>query len=356
MLKRSLFVAALGLAVGLTGDLGCKGKTPTETPDDDSLGGGKKKGPKGPGEEDESSLSYESPEEGADGEPAEVGLAEGGEEAESKLNCKPEIKEVCKGKGKKKECKQVDKNAKNTAQCGVMALTKGYKWGMTPEDVLAQLGKAIEAEYAAKQKKASDAMTQDRNRKWKQDQLQDLKKGHIKFTKSARHKWGVSLVQYDFEDDANEEMVWTRDRTLRKFFFFKDGELWKIVYAFNVEKWPGKQYEEVVDANFKKWFGISPEGKLKVDPKDQRPLLRYYEWEAADGARIRSFDQSAVHGVFVLSVVNGLAEDNIGERLPNASTEEKFSDDVGDILGGSDVKYDEDGNIVEGKPPEADVE
>ncbi len=346
MLKRSLIISAL-LSFSLAADSGCKKKdTKPPVEDDESLGDEKDETPAGVSEDNEDDLvSYADASEEGDGE---LGDEDSGE-PDKKVE-RPKVKEVCKGRGKKKTCKMVDSNPKLSASLGVQALIKGYEWGMGPDAVLTQLSKKIERQYAKKQKKTSDPMMQDRNRKWKQDQLNDLKKGHVKFTSSSRHKWGVSLIQYDFEDDNNEEMVWVRDGTLRKFYFFKDGGLWKIVYAFNTEKWPGKTYEEVTEKTFKEWFGINPEEKVKQDPKTARPLLRYNEWTSEKDEKIRTFNQSAVHGVFVISVVDGNIETSIGERLPNIKEDEKFSDDVGDVLGGSDVVYDENGNIVEGTP------
>lgn len=347
MLKRSLIIASL-LSFSLAADAGCKKKeTKPPVEDDESLGGDKDETPAGVSEDNEDDLvSYASADD-TEGE-GELGEEDSGEPA--KKVERPEVKEVCKGRGKKRKCKMVDSNPKLSASLGVKALIKGYEWGMGPEAVLAQLSKKIERQYAKKQKKTSDPMMQDRNRKWKQEQLNELKKGHVKFTSASRHKWGVSLIQYDFEDDNGEEMVWIRDGTLRKFYFFKDGGLWKIVYAFNTEKWPGKTYEEVTEKTFKEWFGINPEEKVKQDPKTARPLLRYNEWTSEKDEKIRTFNQSAVHGVYVISVVDGNIETSIGERLPNIKEDEKFSDDVGDVLGGSDVVYDENGNIVEGTP------
>jgi hypothetical protein len=346
LLKRALILAAV-LGFGLSSDVGCKDKKESETPGDSELGL-KDNSRSGPSESNEDDfVSY------GDGSDDEEVIEDDGEEEALE---RPEVKEVCKGRGKKRSCKMVDSNPKLTAYLGVKALSRGYKWGMSPDDVIKVLGREIEKEYKKRQKNAKGAQDHDSNRKWKNAQYADLKRGHIRFTSGSRHKWGVSLIQYDFEDDNAEEMVWTRDNTLRKFFFFKDGELWKLVYAFNVTKWPGMKYEEVVDQKFKIWFGVNPVLKVKNDPKDGHALLRYYEWTAKDNSRIRSFDQAGVHGVFVISVVDGDAEESIGERLPNVGVEEKFSDDVGDVLGGSDVKYDEDGNIVQGKPPEDDLD
>jgi hypothetical protein len=66
-----------------------------------------------------------------------------------------------------------------------------------------------------------------------------------------------------------------------------------------------------------------------------------------DNEKIRSFDMTQVHGVIGLAVVDGNAESRIGERLPNLSKEENYSDVVSDVLGGTDVCYNNDGDIVE---------
>jgi hypothetical protein len=260
--------------------------------------------------------------------------------------------EKCKttGKGKKKvkECKMVDPHPDVSAAYGARTMLGDYRWGMTPNQVFSLLSRDIETEYAAMQKKAKDAMSQDNNRRWRQDQLAALKANHVKFIKATKHRWGVSMIQYDYEDDANEEMLWVNaNPTLRKYYFFKDGELWKILYAYSTDSWPGKTYEQVVEEKFKKWFGPSPTEKVKTDPKTAAPLIRYNEWKSKDGDLVRSFDLGAIHGVFVLTVVSASAEDRIGERLPNLSKDEGFSDDVSDVLGGSDVCYDKSGNISE---------
>ncbi|MCB9567711.1 MAG: hypothetical protein H6710_10960 [Myxococcales bacterium] len=351
MLKRSSIASiALGLAFlgGAVLDIGCKKPEETKTPDEEQLAAKEPSGSSGASEDNEEANVGYSASEGEEGgadtpsEDMDAAAAKG----DDKLK-RPEPKEVCKGKGKKRECKMVDPDPGTSAQIGVNALIKGYTWGMSPDAVLAELGKSVEAEYDKKQKAAKDATTQDRNREWRKEQLDELRRGHVKFTSGSKHKWGVSLIQFDFADDSNEEMVWTRSgRYLRKFFFFKDGGLWKIVYAYQKEKWGDKEYEAVVDESFKKWFGMMPEAKVKQDPKTAAPLLRYNEWTSKNNEKVRSFNLSAVHGVYMLSVVDGNIESSIGERLPNIKEDEDFSSDVGDVLGGSDVEYDADGKII----------
>ena len=103
---------------------------------------------------------------------------------------KPEIKEVCKkkttGKGKAKKteniCEMVDSNPKLSASIGIASLTKGFTWGMSPDAVLAKLGESINKGFDDQLKETKDPMGQDRIRKERNEQLNELKKGNVKFS------------------------------------------------------------------------------------------------------------------------------------------------------------------------------
>ena len=354
---KSVYVAAV---VGLlfAADTGCKKKdAETEQPEDVAEKEPTKK--KGVSESNEDNMisSGSGTAETGDAAPATTDMDAVAKADETR---KPEIKEVCKkkttGKGKAKKteniCEMVDSNPKLSASLGIAALTKGFTWGMSPDQVLTKLGESINKSFDEQLKETKNPMDQDRTRKERNDQLNELKKGNVKFSANAKHKWGVSLIQFEFADDANEEMLWIKEGAqLRKFYFFKDGALWKIVYAFNKEKWPTADYTSVVENSFKKWFGVSPAAKIKQDPKTAAPLLRYHEWLGEKSEKVRSFDLTEVHGIIMIAVIDGNAEASIGERLPNVKGDHTFGGDVGDVLGGSDVGYDENGKIVEGKKP-----
>lgn len=259
-----------------------------------------------------------------------------------------QVKEVCRGKGKKRKCEMKDSKPEVSAAKGVRTLMKGFRWNMDAKAVLDQLTVKIDSEYDARMKETTDADTQDDIRDWRREQAEELAKNHIRFESAANHRWGVSIIQYDYVDDENEEMIWVKEGpSLKKFYFFRDGELWKIVYAYSQDAFPDKTHEQVVEEKFKKWFGVSPEDKVRTDPEGKVPPLKYLEWKAFDGERVRTFDMTQVHGSHVVVVVNGQAEDRIGQRLPNARKEAAFNTDVEDVLGGSDVCYDADGNMVE---------
>ncbi|MCX4245650.1 hypothetical protein [Paraliomyxa miuraensis] len=262
------------------------------------------------------------------------------------------------GTGKKKktvkECGLVDPKPEISASHGARTLKGDYRWGMSTKDVFKLLSREIEKEYGEKQTAAADdAMAQDSAREWRAGALQDLKANHVRFKAASKHRWGVSLIQYEYEDDSEEEMLWVKaNPTLRKFYFFKDGRLWKIFYAYSPETWPGMDYAKVVEDKFKKWFGVSPKEKVKQDPETAEPLVRYYEWQSSDGDTVRSFDMTAIHGVVGLAVIDAAAEKSIGERLPNVGKDDKFTNTVNDVLGGSDLCYNDSGEIIECKKDE----
>jgi hypothetical protein len=255
----------------------------------------------------------------------------------------------CRGKGKKRKCTMHDPDPALTAAHAVRKFTQGFRWKMPPNTVMETLTQKIDQEYDERQAAAEgDANKQDANRRWREEQKGELSKNMIRFDTRSKHKWGVSLIQYDYVDDENEEMVWIKaNPQLKKFFFFKDQEMWKVVYAYSEDSWPGKKYDEIVEEKFKKWFGVSPEVKTKADPESGAEVLKYLEWKTRDGDIVRSFDMTAVHGVVVITFVDSKAEEYIGERLPNIKKDETFADDVNDVLGGTDVCYDEAGNLIE---------
>ncbi|PRP90679.1 hypothetical protein ENSA5_62570 [Enhygromyxa salina] len=326
-MKRSI-CATLVLLVGVCAQAGCDRGGQTEAPDvsnEENLVGSR---------------------DAYDTEDEESALDESyGERSELPPLKKPV--EQCTGKGSKRECKMVDPQPEVTAAHGARKLMGRFRWGMDLKTVMAQLERDIEDEYAERQAKTKDPIEQDKNREWKREQVGEIAKNHVRFEEAAHHRWGVSLIGHEFKDNENEEMVWIKSPTLKKFYFFKEGELYKIVYAYGTQAWPGLTYQQILDQKFKSWFGMSPEKKFEVDEETQIKLIDYVQWDSADNDRVRAFDMTAVHGAFVVSVVSGEAEDEYGPRLPTGLESGEFTDDVSDVLGGSDICYDDEGNMIE---------
>jgi len=261
----------------------------------------------------------------------------------------PEIsepKEKCTGKKDKRKCEMVDPKPQVTAAYGTRKLLEGFRWGMDVDTVLAQLSKEIEAEYQRRQKEAGGAVQQDENLRWRDSELAQLAQRHVILEERAHHKWGVSAISGEYKDDESEELIWIKGATLKKFYFFKDGELWRITYTYSNQHWPGLDYEQILTEKFKKWFGPSPTDQVQMDEKTETPTMTYKQWESLDGDIVRAYDMKAVHGVVMLSVVDKSAEERFGVRLPNPPRGEAMHEEVDSVLGGSDICYDAEGNMV----------
>lgn len=268
--------------------------------------------------------------------------------ARGELPPRPTVKEVCKGKGSSRACTKKDPKPEVTAAYGARRFLEGMRWGMSRDEVLEALKREVEEEYQERQKSTRDPVVQDKNRNWKREELDKLSLNLVAFDTRTQHKWGVSLIQFEYADDAGETMLWLRSNSnLKKFYFFEGDKLWKVIYAYGMDSWPKEDHKQVKEDHFMKWFGYSPEDRVKQDPETLAPVVRFAEWKSMDNDIVRAFDLTAVHGVHVVALISGDAEARIGERLPHVVADGDFSDVVNDVLGGPAVCYDADGNFIE---------
>jgi len=166
-----------------------------------------------------------------------------------------------------------------------------FKWGMKPEEVMAQVRTSVEAKYEQRIDKAKqDPGLQQRIRDEMQRELVAVKKS---FTKLEGQKtgWDVSIVGQEFQQNTSEAILVTKeDVWTRYFFFFEDG-LYKMFLGFNKDAIGGKSFAE---------FGKGMESKyghakeVFRDDKNRGQIvhkLDHYEWSAGGGDRLRLVDR-----------------------------------------------------------------
>ena len=119
-----------------------------------------------------------------------------------------------------------------------------FKWGMKPEEVMAQVRTAVEAKYEARIDKArQDPGLQQRIRDEMARELTAVKKSYTKF-EGQKSGWDVSIVGPEFQQNTAEAVLVTKeDIWTRYFFFFEDG-LYKMFLAFNKDAIGGKSFQE----------------------------------------------------------------------------------------------------------------
>jgi hypothetical protein len=259
---------------------------------------------------------------------------------------RPVAKEKCRGAGKRKKCTVIDPNPGLSAAHGVRDIMGDFRFGMSPRDVFKRLSAGIEVEFKKRLEGEDDAVKQDEIRRWRRQQLEAIKSNHVKFESKAAHRWGASIIRFEFADDEGEEMIISDEGNLKKYFFFRNGELWKTLFAFDVAQFGSKAYSDVLKSDFQERFGQAPAAKSAIDEKSKARMIDYHEWQTTDGDVVRAFDLGKIHGAYVVAVIDGKVEKNLGVRLPHASADAGVTSEVTEVEGGSDVCYDEAGEMI----------
>jgi hypothetical protein len=239
-----------------------------------------------------------------------------------------------------------------------------FKWGMKPEEVMAQVKTSVEAKYEARIDKAKqDPGLQQRIRDELQRELAAVKKSFTKF-EGQKTGWDVSIVGPEFQQNTGEAILVTKeDVWTRYFFFFEDG-LYKMFLGFNKDAIGGKSFAE---------FGKSMESKygnareVYRDDKTRGGVvhkLDHYEWSAGGGDRLKLIDRSEFYGVYCLVLYDGSTQDRVIERRkvvnPGTVSKDELVESVTGTKGkekGSDIDDDIIDRVVgkEIKKPGADA-
>jgi hypothetical protein len=120
-------------------------------------------------------------------------------------------------------------------------LYAGYKFGMTKDEVVATLSKKIDERYEDKIKATTDIAQQDRYRKDKKRELSEVTRDYVEF-QGVKTGWDVSIIENEFAHKTGEAMMdqWEKEgsKNQRRFWFFKDGKLWKMYVSLDLSILP----------------------------------------------------------------------------------------------------------------------
>jgi hypothetical protein len=118
---------------------------------------------------------------------------------------------------------------------------QSYKFGMTKEEVIANLTKSINERYEEKIKATTDMMTQDRLRKDRKAEITRIERTYLAFN-GKKGGWDVSIVEEEFAHNTGESMLekWEKEdgKNNRRFFFFHEGKLYKMFIQLDVSILP----------------------------------------------------------------------------------------------------------------------
>jgi hypothetical protein len=131
----------------------------------------------------------------------------------------------------------------------VLELMGPWRWGMSVDETLGVLGKQLSERAASEVAKINDVYERTRIGKQIRAEVDSVRRTLIKF-EGQRTGWDVSIIEGEFLHRNGESMMHYREtdpasgREQQRFFFFKDGKLWKQFIAFNMEAYKGKTFAD----------------------------------------------------------------------------------------------------------------
>jgi hypothetical protein len=172
-----------------------------------------------------------------------------------------------------------------------------FKFGMGKQDVLKVLSRQINERYKDRIAATTDVYAQDKLRRDRQAEFDRIKKSFVEF-KGKKTGWDVSIVDDQFAHNTHEAMMvhWENSpesgRDQRRFFFFHDGQLYKMFIALNSQQLKNEQ------RNFSYFQNLMEQrygaGKVVADKG-------YIEWKSPT-YRVLAVDKLAFYGSFCLII------------------------------------------------------
>jgi hypothetical protein len=168
----------------------------------------------------------------------------------------------------------------------------GFKLGMTKDEVIAVFSKQLDERYEDKIKATTDIIVQDRLRHDKKAEVTRLQASYISFDTAKPSPWDVSIVEDEFAHHTGEAMLerWENQggKNQRRFFFFFDGKLWKMLLSLDVSILPEDK------KNFATFRAVM-EGKYGASEVDDGKLTwRTPEFEVRALDKLKTYDALAL--------------------------------------------------------------
>ncbi len=204
-----------------------------------------------------------------------------------------------------------------------------FAFGMSKDKILKLLSQQLDERYADKIKETNDVYQQDKIRLQKKNALKKIRSSYREF-KGAKTGWDVSIIDDQFAHNTGEAMLvyWENNadgKDQRRFFFFHDGELYKMFITLDTSMLPeGQRSFEFFKGLMTKRYGA---GKIVTEKKrsgEEIPVL--VDWQSPK-FHVQAIDKLHFYGIFCLSIANPKVE-SIVMTARDANKEAKKSNAV----------------------------
>ncbi|MCB9522221.1 MAG: hypothetical protein H6702_02425 [Myxococcales bacterium] len=237
-------------------------------------------------------------------------------------------------------------DGKPKPKTGVSSILRTLDWGAGSAQVL-DLAKAdIHARFEKRFDAArGDTFAIDRLMRERRDEVKAVEDTLVNFA-GGRSGYEASIVADEYRTNAGESMLRIDDAAAQRYYFFKDGALWKIVVAYNTTVTRSVKFTDFVK-QVKGKNGRPTDMEWATPPGGTRTLKKAI-W-ADDLTQLEVEDRSEFFGTFVMRFIeknNGVALDKGRRREAPAGAGSDAADGMlADIMGAADGS--ETANVVD---------
>jgi hypothetical protein len=181
-----------------------------------------------------------------------------------------------------------------------------FKWGMSPDDVMAKMVQKLEATFDERLKKtAQDPARQDRVRKEMRAEVEKVKQHSLVKFDGQKTGYDVSIIDQEFGHNVGESMLVAKEDSASRYFFFVNDRLYKMFIAFDKEMLQGKSFKEfgqLMQGRFGKARDIYVDERSKAGVSHK---LDHYLWNSKSGDVLRLVDRSSFYDDYCLVIYDG---------------------------------------------------
>ena len=221
-----------------------------------------------------------------------------------------------------------------------------FNFGMSKTKVLRVLSRQLDERFEDKIKDTSDVAEQDKLRLAKKRMLKKVKSSYLDF-EGKKSGWDVSIIDDQFGHKTGESMLvyWENNadgNDQRRFFFFHEGNLYKMFIALNSSMLPQEQRS----FDFFKSLMIKRYGPGKLVTRTKRngdvvPVL--VDW-AAPKYHVQAIDKVSFYGSFCLMIADPSVERTVMAARDSMKEAKKSNAVIDSMLEGDEAPPSLDNN------------
>lgn len=204
-----------------------------------------------------------------------------------------------------------------------------FQWGMNATEVENAVEQQLELEVQAKIRKSQEPWEQQKLRDELEAKRKEIRDSYVKF-EGQKTGWDVSFLDKEFDHKNNESMFFRWEQEQRRFFFFHQEKLYKMVIGLSQEKFQGKSFGEFTTLMQERYGKAEPRFVTNAAGEQWADRL---VWPRAGVTELDAVDHTAFYGTFILLLYDSREAARVAEgRSANAPARARLDEAIEEAL------------------------